>query len=57
MYPSLLSQYTWTAGASSNKELGQQPAHQAGLPLGLGFNKLSYQNVKKIPVNISQAEA
>jgi hypothetical protein len=40
-YPSLWSQSIWTDGTSSIKELRQQPAQQAGLPLGLEFNKLS----------------
>jgi hypothetical protein len=54
-YPSLLSQSIWTDGASSIKELRQQPAQQVGLPLGLDLiNCLSKLLIKHPLIKIRQ---
>ncbi len=50
-YPPALNQYTWTAGASSIRELRQQLSHQA-LPPWPWILQLPCQNVNKTHINL-----
>ncbi len=51
-YPSPLNQYTWTAGASSIRELRQQPSHQATPPPWPWISQLPCQNANKTYINL-----